>query len=327
MLAARPPEVAQELADGASHLEREFRDVQDIEFTVEEGRLFFLQTRSAKRTPRAAFADFVDLVHEGLLDPATALARAKEIDLNRVGITRFADNAPAIARATSASPGVATGRIAFDSARAKELGADKEPVILVRRDTSTEDVAGFAVASEIHHQRRTHRACRSCGPSTRQSLSGRLPRIEDPCQRIWRRDRRTPDQRRGLDFAQRRNRRSRARPTKNCRSYAGSRACRDRHLAPPFGIDPCDSDDRAGAPGGFLLCRRPVQYAVCFRSRRGRDHRGCYGCFGPVDGANTAPLACEFAELAMAPRDIARLFQTFNAGAEAFRKEAEAHGD
>jgi sulfhydrogenase subunit delta len=55
-------------------------------------------------------------------------------------------------------------------------------------------------------------------------------------------------------------------------------------------------------------------------------HRGCYGCFGPVDGANTAPLAREFAELGMAPRDIARLFQTFNAGAEAFRKEAEAHG-
>jgi coenzyme F420-reducing hydrogenase gamma subunit len=55
-------------------------------------------------------------------------------------------------------------------------------------------------------------------------------------------------------------------------------------------------------------------------------HRGCYGCFGPVDSANTAPLAREFAELGMAPRDIARLFQTFNAGAEAFRQEAEAHG-
>jgi len=149
MLAARLPEVAQELADGASRLEREFRDVQDIEFTVEDDRLFFLQTRSAKRTPRAALRILVDLVHEGLLDPATALARAKEIDLDRVGITRFADNAPAIARATSASPGVATGRIAFDSARAKELAADKEPVILVRRDTSTEDVAGFAVASGI----------------------------------------------------------------------------------------------------------------------------------------------------------------------------------
>lgn len=88
-------------------------------------------------------------MHEGLLDPETALTRAKEIDLDHVGITRFADNAPAIARATSASPGVATGRIAFDSARAKELAGEKEPVILVRRDTSTEEVAGFAVASGI----------------------------------------------------------------------------------------------------------------------------------------------------------------------------------
>jgi pyruvate,orthophosphate dikinase len=149
MLAARLPEVAEELADGASRLEREFRDVQDIEFTVEDGRLFFLQTRSAKRTPRAALRILVDLVHEGLLDPATAAARAKEIDLDRVGIMRFADKAPAIAGAISASPGVATGRVAFDTARTKELAASNEPVILVRRDTSTEDVAGFAVASGI----------------------------------------------------------------------------------------------------------------------------------------------------------------------------------
>lgn len=149
MLAARLPKVAQELADGALRLEREFRDVQDIEFTVEDGRLFFLQTRSAKRTPRAALRILVDLVHEGLLDPATAVARAQEIDLDHIGITRFADKAPAIARAISASPGVATGRIAFDTARAKELAAGKVPVILVRRDTSTEDVAGFAVASGI----------------------------------------------------------------------------------------------------------------------------------------------------------------------------------
>ncbi len=73
-------------------------------------------------------------------------------------------------------------------------------------------------------------------------------------------------------------------------------------------------------------CLGPVTHAGC-GALCPSYHRGCYGCFGPVDGANTAPLACEFAELAMAPRDIARLFQTFNAGAEAFRKEAEAHGD
>ena len=149
MLAARLPAVARQLADGASRLEREFSDVQDIEFTVEDGRLFFLQTRSAQRTPRAALRILVDLVHEGVLHVDTALARAKEIDLDRVGITRFVEKAPAVATATSASPGVATGRIAFDTAHAEALAAGKEPVILVRHDISTEDVAGFAVAAGI----------------------------------------------------------------------------------------------------------------------------------------------------------------------------------
>jgi pyruvate, orthophosphate dikinase len=149
VLAARLPEVARQLADGASRLEREFRDVQDIEFTVEEGRLFFLQTRSAQRAPRAALRILVDLVHEGVLDADTALTRAKEIDLDHVGVARFVEKAPAVATATSASPGVATGRIAFDTARAKALAAGKEPVILLRHDISTEDIAGFAVATGI----------------------------------------------------------------------------------------------------------------------------------------------------------------------------------
>jgi len=149
LLATRLPQAAKDLAHGASCLEHEFRDIQDIEFTVEDGRLFFLQTRSAKRTPRAALRVLVDFVREGLLDPATALARAAEIDIDRAHVTRFADNALVIAHATSASPGVATGRAAFDSARAKALAATGEPVILVRPDTSTEDVAGFAVSAGI----------------------------------------------------------------------------------------------------------------------------------------------------------------------------------
>jgi len=149
LLATRLPDVARELADGASRLESEFRDVQDIEFTVEESRLFFLQTRSAKRTPRAALRILVDLVREGLLDPATALARVAEIDLDHARATRFAEKAPAVAKAVPASPGVATGRIAFDAVRAKALAAGGDQVILVRYDTSTEDVAGFAVAVGI----------------------------------------------------------------------------------------------------------------------------------------------------------------------------------
>jgi pyruvate, orthophosphate dikinase len=149
LLAARLPQVARELADGAALLEREFRDIQDVEFTVENGKLFFLQTRSAKRTPRAALHVLVDFVREGLLDPETALSRAAEIDLERAHITRFANKVPAIATALSASPGVATGRTAFDSIRAKALAVAKQPVILVRHDTSTDDVAGFAVSAGI----------------------------------------------------------------------------------------------------------------------------------------------------------------------------------
>lgn len=149
LLAARLPHVAKELADGAARLEREFCDVQDIEFTVENGRLFFLQTRPAKRTPRAALHFLVDFVREGLLDPKTALSRAAEIDLEQARSTHFAKRLPAIATALSASPGVASGRIAFDSNRAKALATKGEPVILVRHDTSTEDVAGFAVAHGI----------------------------------------------------------------------------------------------------------------------------------------------------------------------------------
>ena len=148
-LARRLPQVAEELSEAAARLERHFRDMQDIEFTVEDGKLFFLQTRSAKRTPRAALRVLVDLVREGMLDRATALERAATIDLERARVTRFADKASPIARAQPAAPGVATGRIAFDSLRAKAFASNNQPVILLRHDTSTEDVAGFAVADGI----------------------------------------------------------------------------------------------------------------------------------------------------------------------------------
>ncbi|HUA76025.1 MAG TPA: PEP/pyruvate-binding domain-containing protein, partial [Acetobacteraceae bacterium] len=149
LLAARLPEAAAALAEGAARLEREFRDVQDIEFTIEEGRLFFLQARPAKRAPRAALRILVDLVSEGVLDPATAHERAARIDPESARITRFASPARAVATAVSASPGVASGRVAFDSARAGALSAAGDPVILVRHETSTDDVAGFAVAAGI----------------------------------------------------------------------------------------------------------------------------------------------------------------------------------
>ncbi len=149
LLARRMPEVARLLEEGARTLEAACRDVQDIEFTVERGKLWFLQTRPAKRTPRAALKIAVDLAEEGLIDRAEALVRVAEIDLAAARVARFAEAAEPAARATVASPGVACGRACFTSARAVETARAGEPAILVRRDTSTEDVAGFAAADGI----------------------------------------------------------------------------------------------------------------------------------------------------------------------------------
>ncbi len=149
LLARRMPEVWRQLREGASALEAECRDVQDLEFTVERGRLFFLQTRLAKRTPRAALKIAVDLVEEGLIGRQEALERLAGIDIEAAGVSRFAEPAQVVAKATVASPGVACGRVCFTTAQAKETAVRGEPAILVRRDTSTEDIEGFAVACGI----------------------------------------------------------------------------------------------------------------------------------------------------------------------------------
>ncbi len=148
-LRARLPQAARQLAESAETLEKARRDMQDIEFTIENGKLFLLQTRSAKRTPRAALKMAVDLVAEGLIDRAEALRRVAAIDIAKVGETSFVEAAPAVARAVVAAPGVACGRACFTSAQAEDLVRRGEKAILVRRDTSTEDVAGFAAADGV----------------------------------------------------------------------------------------------------------------------------------------------------------------------------------
>jgi pyruvate,orthophosphate dikinase len=146
----RLPEAAHALEQGAALLERHFRDMQDIEFTVEDGTLYFLQTRPGKRTPLAALRMLTALVNEGIIEPAEGLARAADIDGEAAAITRFEGDAKAIATGTPASAGVASGRAAFDSARAVELAKEAQaPVILIRPDTSTADIAGFAVSAGI----------------------------------------------------------------------------------------------------------------------------------------------------------------------------------
>lgn len=143
------PAIATELGDILKRLEQEFGDVQDIEFTIEDGKLWILQTRSAKRTPRAALRIAIDLVHEKLITPREALQRIDGIDLGALTETELAVAGDPLTTGIGASGGIAVGRAAFESESAQRLAASGEPVILMRPDTSTADVAGFASAAGI----------------------------------------------------------------------------------------------------------------------------------------------------------------------------------
>lgn len=148
-IARAMPAVASELGDILRLLESEFGDVQDIEFTIEDGKLWILQTRTAKRTPRAALRIAIDLVHDGLITSKQALHRIDGIDLAALDQTRLAVTSDPVVAGIGASGGIAVGRAAFNSTGAQRLAASGEPVILLRPDTSTADVAGFAVAAGI----------------------------------------------------------------------------------------------------------------------------------------------------------------------------------
>jgi pyruvate,orthophosphate dikinase len=144
------PEVWSQLETVCHELESLFADAQDFEFTVQSGRLFLLQTRDAKRTPWAAVRIAVEMVEEGLTHPAAALARLEGIDLAAVARTRFSPKPPEpLAVALVAGIGVACGAIALDPAAARRMAASGQPVILVRRETSTADIDGIAVADGV----------------------------------------------------------------------------------------------------------------------------------------------------------------------------------
>jgi pyruvate,orthophosphate dikinase len=146
-LAAAAPKVAAELHHHLKELERDFRDVQDVEFTIEDGRLWILQARAAKRTARAALKIAVDFVHEGLCTPEEALQRLSSLDLRHLAVARFAAHPAPVARGIGAAGGVAVGRAAFDTPSAERLAASGDSVVLVRPDIDTSDVAGLAAAS------------------------------------------------------------------------------------------------------------------------------------------------------------------------------------
>ena len=150
-LARVAPAVLAEVGEVRRALEAEFRDAQEFEFTVEDGRLFVLQTRTAKRTPLAALQIAVDQAREGLIDPATALERISELDLDHIRVSRLegARDDALLSTATSAGIGVACGEIALDAERAQRVAGAGQPVVLVREDVSTADVSGVAVSEGL----------------------------------------------------------------------------------------------------------------------------------------------------------------------------------
>jgi pyruvate,orthophosphate dikinase len=144
------PDVWNQLQTAKRALEQEFLDMQDFEFTVDEGQLFFLQTRSGKRTPWAALRIAVDLVREGVVDRSTALRRLEPYDLDnvvRVAVRPGPDDLP-VGQAVPAGIGAATGEVVFDAKRAQERGAERD-VVLVRSELDTDDIAGLSAAVGI----------------------------------------------------------------------------------------------------------------------------------------------------------------------------------
>ncbi len=151
LLSQRLPEIGAQLRQLGERLEQDFRDVQDFEFTVENGKLFLLQTRTAQRTPWAALRIAVDLVHEGLIRPAEALARLRGVPIEGLERTRLATGAESasIASAEAAGIGVATGAIAFDPATAARRAREGRHVILVRNAIHAADIEAIAAADGI----------------------------------------------------------------------------------------------------------------------------------------------------------------------------------
>jgi pyruvate,orthophosphate dikinase len=151
------PEVYQQFREIAQRLEQHYHDMQDLEFTVEKGRLYMLQTRSAKRNAQAAIKVAVDMVREGLITEDEAVRRVEPSQVYQLLLPRFSEEEKKraqkegrlLAKGLNASPGAATGKAIFDADRAEELGKAGVSVVLVRPETSPDDVHGMLVAKGI----------------------------------------------------------------------------------------------------------------------------------------------------------------------------------
>ncbi|WP_130818906.1 pyruvate, phosphate dikinase [Anaerococcus vaginimassiliensis] len=152
-LADKMPEVYQQFFETSEKLEQHYKDMQDMEFTIQDGQLFLLQTRNGKRTAQAAVNVAVDMVHEELITKEEAVLRVNPKDLDGLLHPTFTDesiksNEP-IAKGLAASPGAAVGKIAFSAKEAASRAAEGEAVILVREETSPEDLEGMVSAKGI----------------------------------------------------------------------------------------------------------------------------------------------------------------------------------
>jgi len=145
------PEVFVQFKSVVEKLEKHYRDMQDIEFTVEQGRLYMLQTRNGKRTAKAALKIAVDLASEGLIGEAEAVMRVEPGSLDQLLHPTIDPSSPrdVIATGLPASPGAATGKVVFTAEEAERLGGSGEAVILVREETSPEDIRGMDAARGV----------------------------------------------------------------------------------------------------------------------------------------------------------------------------------
>lgn len=145
------PDVFRQFVETCNTLEKHYRDMQDIEFTVEKGKLYMLQTRTGKRTARASIKIAYDMVQEGLITKEEALLRIDPEQINQLLHRQIDPKAKLniIAKGLPASPGAATGKVVFDADEAERLGNEGEKVILVRSETTPDDIHGIVKAQGV----------------------------------------------------------------------------------------------------------------------------------------------------------------------------------
>ena len=152
-LNARMPDVYRQFMETIKLMENHYKDMQDMEFTVEDGKLYFLQTRNGKRTPAAALKIACDLVDEGLIDEKEAVLRIDAMSFDKLLLPGFDKDelakATPIATGLAAGPGAGTGKLAFTAEEAEQRHNNGEKVVLVRAETSPEDIVGMVAAEAI----------------------------------------------------------------------------------------------------------------------------------------------------------------------------------